>query len=272
LLMLFIFLLIAMLVFATMIYYAERQDATKPSEQFTTIPMGFWWAIITMTTVGYGDVHPVTTPGYIVGTMCCVAGVLLVALTFPVISNNFTLFYQHVRSRPSRASQARGSQGSIHSPAHSDRGSGLKGGGASKRGRGEEEEYLLRASPHSSPTRSVPRKESFASAVTEPLMNGGASCRPGAGRPSPSNAYSMPPPTLARFSDSTSMTDIVLSRQGQGFASPDKDSLHRRQGQGQGRVQGHGWERHRSQGSASSTRGGSLSSRKTASDAGETRL
>lgn len=102
LLMLGIFLLIGMLVFATMIYYAERRDAVNPSETFSTIPVGFWWAIITMTTVGYGDVFPVTPIGYVVGTACAVSGVLMVALTFPVISNNFTLFYTHVRSRRSR--------------------------------------------------------------------------------------------------------------------------------------------------------------------------
>lgn len=97
LLMLFIFLLIAMLIFATMIYYAERSN--EENTHFRTIPIGFWWAIITMTTVGYGDVTPGTPVGYIVGTACSVVGVLLVALTFPVISNNFTLFYTHVRSR-----------------------------------------------------------------------------------------------------------------------------------------------------------------------------
>jgi len=102
LLMLGIFLLIGMLVFATMIYYAERKDATTPGDQFTTIPIGFWWAIITMTTLGYGDIFPVTPIGYVVGACCAVSGVLLVALTFPVISNNFTLFYTHVRSRRSR--------------------------------------------------------------------------------------------------------------------------------------------------------------------------
>ena len=102
LLMLGIFLLIGMLVFATMIYYAERQDAVNPSATFSTIPVGFWWAIITMTTVGYGDVFPVTPIGYMVGTACAVSGVLMVALTFPVISNNFTLFYTHVRSRRGR--------------------------------------------------------------------------------------------------------------------------------------------------------------------------
>ncbi|XP_045160138.1 potassium voltage-gated channel protein Shaw-like [Mercenaria mercenaria] len=102
LLMLGIFLLIGMLVFATMIYYAERKDAVNPSEQFTTIPIGFWWAIITMTTLGYGDIFPTTPVGYVVGASCAVSGVLLVALTFPVISNNFTLFYTHVRSRSGR--------------------------------------------------------------------------------------------------------------------------------------------------------------------------
>ena len=99
LLMLFIFLLIAMLIFATMIYYAERNDDFGAGSEFSTIPIGFWWAIITMTTVGYGDVTPSTPVGYMVGTACSVCGVLLVALTFPVISNNFSLFYEHVRSR-----------------------------------------------------------------------------------------------------------------------------------------------------------------------------
>ncbi|CAG5118146.1 unnamed protein product [Candidula unifasciata] len=99
LMMLFIFLLIATLIFATVIYYAERTASEESITHFNTIPIGFWWAITTMTTVGYGDITPKTPVGYIVGTACAVCGVLLVALTFPVISNNFTLFYEHVRSR-----------------------------------------------------------------------------------------------------------------------------------------------------------------------------
>ena len=56
-----------------------------------------------MTTVGYGDVHPETAMGRIVGALCAVAGVLLVALTIPVISNNFALFYNHARTRDTLA-------------------------------------------------------------------------------------------------------------------------------------------------------------------------
>ena len=120
--MLAIFLFIGTLVFASIIYYAERKDLNTPSEHFTTIPMGFWWALITMTTVGYGDVHPVTPYGYVVGAACAVSGVLLIALTIPVISNNFTLFYTHVRSRgtDSDGSQLSESQDTLSLPSHGE--------------------------------------------------------------------------------------------------------------------------------------------------------
>ena len=106
LLMLGIFLFIGMLIFATMIYYAERQSSGKPGDAFHTIPVGFWWAIITMTCVGYGDVVPSSPIGYVVGVACSVSGVLMLALTIPVISNNFTLFYMHVRSMGGSTSSA----------------------------------------------------------------------------------------------------------------------------------------------------------------------
>lgn len=270
--MLFIFLLIAMLVFATMIYYAERQDATQPSEQFNTIPMGFWWAIITMTTVGYGDISPVTPVGYVVGTACCVVGVLLVALTFPVISNNFTLFYTHVRSRPIKPTLT-------HVLSFSslledkDGGSGGKGGGEGGGGKsggagqdGEEEEQHLLRSPLSSPSHSGLRKVSSVSAVVEPYMNGGALNRAPShtssaagerGRRAAAAAGSnhlLNAPVLAKFSDSNSMMDIILSRS-RGSPSTDNDSSQQQAEQ-------------RSQYSMCTPRGGSVSSRKTQSDDG----
>ncbi|KAL7669932.1 hypothetical protein ACOME3_004878 [Neoechinorhynchus agilis] len=93
LLMLAIFMVLFVIFFATFIYHVERD------RRITSIPMGAWWAIITMTTVGYGDVYPETGLGYVCGALCGVCGVLVVALTIPIISNNFTLFYSHAQSR-----------------------------------------------------------------------------------------------------------------------------------------------------------------------------
>ncbi|KAF3860353.1 hypothetical protein F7725_000608 [Dissostichus mawsoni] len=98
-LLLIIFLALGVLIFATMIYYAERigaqpDDPTGSNHtHFKNIPISFWWAVVTMTTLGYGDMYPQTWLGMMVGALCALAGVLTIAMPVPVIVNNFGMYY-----------------------------------------------------------------------------------------------------------------------------------------------------------------------------------
>ncbi|XP_033763369.1 potassium voltage-gated channel protein egl-36-like [Pecten maximus] len=89
--MLMVFLLmVAALIFSTSVFYLDR-------DQFPSIPDAIWWAIITMTTVGYGDMHPGNMAGKIIGCLCAVSGVFVLAVLIPVLVTNFLLFIGFAR-------------------------------------------------------------------------------------------------------------------------------------------------------------------------------
>ncbi len=78
----FLILLIA----SFLMYFAESD---KQPEQFPNILATFWWAIATLTTVGYGDVYPVTGIGKIISGIIALLGIGLVALPTGLISAGF---------------------------------------------------------------------------------------------------------------------------------------------------------------------------------------
>ncbi|XP_019632793.1 PREDICTED: shaker-related potassium channel tsha2-like [Branchiostoma belcheri] len=84
------FLVLATLLFSTCVYLMEEG---KEDSDFESIPSAFWWTIVTMVTVGYGDMIPKTLGGKLIGTLCTIAGVLALALPVPVIVANFNRFY-----------------------------------------------------------------------------------------------------------------------------------------------------------------------------------
>ena len=82
----FFILLTVMLLAASGIYYFER-DAQPVA--FSSIPAAMWWAFATLTTVGYGDVTPITVGGKIFGALITVIGLGMVALPTGILASGF---------------------------------------------------------------------------------------------------------------------------------------------------------------------------------------
>jgi len=76
-----------LMISSSLIYYVEH-DAQP--DRFPNIPASMWWAIITLTTVGYGDIYPVTPLGKILGGGIAMLGLGLVALPAGIIASGFT--------------------------------------------------------------------------------------------------------------------------------------------------------------------------------------
>jgi len=81
------FLMMIMIIAATGMYYLER---TAQPENFGSIPKALWWSVITLSTVGYGDVTPITTAGRFFSALFILMGVALFALPAGILASSFT--------------------------------------------------------------------------------------------------------------------------------------------------------------------------------------
>ena len=79
-------LLIVLLLFGSLMYFAEH---TAQPDKFGSIPESLYWAAITLTTVGYGDVSPVTWVGKVIAVLTAFMGVCTVALLTGIVANAF---------------------------------------------------------------------------------------------------------------------------------------------------------------------------------------
>ena len=80
-------LVLALLISSSLIYVAEQD--VQP-EHFGSIPQAMWWTVVTLTTVGYGDIVPHTVAGKFIATLTALMGVCVVALLTGIVATGFT--------------------------------------------------------------------------------------------------------------------------------------------------------------------------------------
>ncbi|XP_035536806.1 potassium voltage-gated channel subfamily G member 2 [Morone saxatilis] len=99
--LLLLFLCVAMALFSPLVFLAESEMGAK--QEFTSIPGSYWWAVISMTTVGYGDMVPRSIPGQVVALSSILSGILLMAFPVTSIFHTFSRSYLELKEEQSRA-------------------------------------------------------------------------------------------------------------------------------------------------------------------------
>ena len=89
--------MIILLVSATLLFVVE--GPTQP-EAFGSIPRAMWWAMATLTTVGYGDVYPVTAIGRLMAGISAITSIAIVAMPTGIMAAAFSDTFQQMRGGP----------------------------------------------------------------------------------------------------------------------------------------------------------------------------
>uniref|UniRef100_A0A8C2NT01 BTB domain-containing protein n=1 Tax=Capra hircus TaxID=9925 RepID=A0A8C2NT01_CAPHI len=101
--LLLLFLCVAMALFAPLVHLAERELGAR--RDFSSVPASYWWAVISMTTVGYGDMVPRSLPGQVVALSSILSGILgILLMAFPVTSifHTFSRSYLELKQEQER--------------------------------------------------------------------------------------------------------------------------------------------------------------------------
>ncbi|XP_067239192.1 potassium voltage-gated channel subfamily F member 1-like [Chanodichthys erythropterus] len=88
--LIFVYMSVGIFLFSALGYTTEQ---SQPETLFTSIPQSFWWAISSMSTVGYGDIYPHTTLGKCNAAVSFMCGILAIILPLNLIINIFVTIY-----------------------------------------------------------------------------------------------------------------------------------------------------------------------------------
>ncbi|ESO97953.1 hypothetical protein LOTGIDRAFT_103922 [Lottia gigantea] len=92
--MMFMFIIVIATLYGCALFIMEFE-----SEELTDIPIAIWWAIITMTTVGYGDIIPKSDSGRVIGVFCAISGLMVLSMPVAIIASNFSDYHERDTDR-----------------------------------------------------------------------------------------------------------------------------------------------------------------------------
>lgn len=90
-------MIILLVIASSLMYFFE--NSAQP-DKFADIPTTMWWAIATLTTVGYGDVYPITSEGKIIASIVAILGIGLFALPTGILGAGFVEEFQKSKKNP----------------------------------------------------------------------------------------------------------------------------------------------------------------------------
>ncbi|XP_075952764.1 voltage-gated potassium channel regulatory subunit KCNG2-like [Anarhichas minor] len=104
--LLLLFVCVAVALLSPLVHLAESElapnGARSPQHSFSSIPASYWWSIISVTTVGYGDMVPLSVPGQLTALLTILAGILILAFPSTSIFHTFNRTYKELKEEHKR--------------------------------------------------------------------------------------------------------------------------------------------------------------------------
>ncbi|KAM6471305.1 potassium voltage-gated channel subfamily V member 2 [Liasis olivaceus] len=92
---LLLFIALGIFAFSAMVYTVEHDVV---STNFTSIPQAWWWAAVSISTVGYGDMYPETHLGRLFAFLCIAFGIILNGMPISILYNKFSDYYNKLKA------------------------------------------------------------------------------------------------------------------------------------------------------------------------------